>query len=87
MIDEQWRMKSMRLKRKSGYHHGELRRTLLDVSIGVIDKHGVDALNLRELAVRAGVSSGVGSGAVDSASAVLAAGVTLAGPASSSSSL
>jgi len=48
----------MRLKRKSGYHHGELRRTLLDVSVDVIEKHGVDALNLRELAVRAGVSSG-----------------------------
>jgi AcrR family transcriptional regulator len=48
----------MRLKRKSGYHHGELRRTLLDVSVDVIEKHGVDALNLRELAIRAGVSSG-----------------------------
>jgi AcrR family transcriptional regulator len=48
----------MRTKKKSGYHHGELRRTLLDVSIDVIDKHGVDALNLRELALRAGVSSG-----------------------------
>ena len=47
-----------RLKKKSGYHHGELRRTLLDVGIDVIDKHGVDALNLRELAVLAGVSSG-----------------------------
>jgi AcrR family transcriptional regulator len=51
-------MQPMRLKRKSGYHHGDLRRTLLDVSIAVIDKHGVDALNLRELATRAGVSSG-----------------------------
>lgn len=48
----------MRLKKKSGYHHGDLRRTLLDVSIAAIDKHGVDALNLRELATRAGVSSG-----------------------------
>ena len=48
----------MRLKKKSGYHHGELRRTLLEVSVDVIDKYGVDALNLRELAVRAGVSSG-----------------------------
>jgi AcrR family transcriptional regulator len=48
----------MRLKRKGGYHHGELRRTLLDVSIDVIDRRGVDALNLRELAARAGVSSG-----------------------------
>ena len=51
-------MNTRRLRRKKGYHHGELRRTLLDVSIGVIDKHGVDALNLRELALRAGVSSG-----------------------------
>lgn len=51
-------MMPMRLKRKSGYHHGDLKRTLLDVSIAVIDKHGVDALNLRELAIRAGVSSG-----------------------------
>jgi AcrR family transcriptional regulator len=48
----------MRLHRKSSYHHGELRRTLLDVSIDVIDRRGVDALNLRELAARAGVSSG-----------------------------
>lgn len=51
-------MKPMRSKKKSGYHHGELRRTLLDISIDVIDKHGVHALNLRELAQRAGVSSG-----------------------------
>src|ERR1700741_350130 len=49
---------AMRLHRKSGYHHGELRRTLLDVSIDVIDRRGVDALNLRELAARAGGSSG-----------------------------
>jgi len=48
----------MRLKQKSGYHHGDLRRTLLEVSVSAIDKHGVDALNLRELAIRAGVSSG-----------------------------
>jgi AcrR family transcriptional regulator len=48
----------MRTKKKTGYHHGDLRRTLLDVSVATIDKHGVDALNLRELAIRAGVSSG-----------------------------
>jgi AcrR family transcriptional regulator len=44
--------------KKSGYHHGDLRRTLIDVSVEVIDQHGVDALNLRALATRAGVSSG-----------------------------
>jgi AcrR family transcriptional regulator len=48
----------MRPRKKRTYHHGDLRRTLLDVSVAVIDRHGVDALNLRELAVRAGVSSG-----------------------------
>ena len=40
----------MRLKKKSGYHHGKPRRALLDVSGDVIEKHGVDAFNLRELA-------------------------------------
>jgi AcrR family transcriptional regulator len=48
----------MPLKQKTGYHHGDLRRTLIDVSVEVIEKHGVDALNLRALATRAGVSSG-----------------------------
>ena len=44
--------------KKSKYHHGDLRKTLIDVSVDVIDKQGVDALNLRGLAVLAGVSSG-----------------------------
>jgi AcrR family transcriptional regulator len=48
----------MRLKKKSGYHHGDLRQTLIDASIDVIDKHGIDRLNLRELAKRVGVSPG-----------------------------
>ena len=43
---------------KLTYHHGDLRRTLIQVSVDVIDKKGIDALNLRELALRAGVSSG-----------------------------
>jgi len=45
-------------EKKSKYHHGDLRKTLIDVSVGVIDSQGVDALNLRGLAVLAGVSSG-----------------------------
>jgi AcrR family transcriptional regulator len=54
-----WRgIRIVRPRKRRGYHHGDLRRTLLDVSIAVIDRHGVDALNLRELAIRAGVSSG-----------------------------
>jgi len=48
----------MRVKKKAGYHHGDLRRTLIDVSVDVVNKQGVEALNLRALATRAGVSSG-----------------------------
>lgn len=44
--------------KKSKYHHGDLRKTLIDVSVDLIGKQGIDALNLRGLAVLAGVSSG-----------------------------
>jgi len=44
--------------KKSTYHHGDLRKALIDVSVDVIDKQGIDALNLRSLALLAGVSSG-----------------------------
>jgi AcrR family transcriptional regulator len=44
--------------KKSTYHHGDLRKTMIEVSLDVIDKKGVDALNLRGLALLAGVSSG-----------------------------
>lgn len=44
--------------KKSKYHHGDLRRTLIDVSVAAINKDGIDALNLRRLALLAGVSSG-----------------------------
>jgi AcrR family transcriptional regulator len=48
----------MRLNKKAGYHHGDLGRTLIDASVAVITKDGVDALTLRSLAAEAGVSSG-----------------------------
>lgn len=48
----------MRVKKKAGYHHGDLRQTLIDVSVDVIDRDGLEALSLRALATRAGVSSG-----------------------------
>ncbi|MFF2275423.1 TetR/AcrR family transcriptional regulator [Agromyces sp. NPDC058126] len=38
------------------YHHGRLRETLIDEAAAAIDERGVDALSLRELARRAGVS-------------------------------
>jgi AcrR family transcriptional regulator len=38
------------------YHHGELRRALLDTALAVIEREGVSALSLRDLARRLGVS-------------------------------
>ncbi|MEU1484307.1 TetR/AcrR family transcriptional regulator [Streptomyces sp. NPDC005752] len=38
------------------YHHGDLRRTLLAAALDVITQEGPDALSLRDLARRAGVS-------------------------------
>jgi AcrR family transcriptional regulator len=38
------------------YHHGRLREALIDEAVAAIDERGVDALSLRDLARRAGVS-------------------------------
>jgi AcrR family transcriptional regulator len=38
------------------YHHGDLRRTLLDQALAVIERDGPGSVSLRELARRAGVS-------------------------------
>jgi len=45
-------------RRKSArpYHHGDLRRTLLDAAIAIVKEAGAGALSLRELARAAGVS-------------------------------
>lgn len=41
---------------KTGYHHGDLRRAIVDAALEAIDQHGVDGWSMRELARRAGVS-------------------------------
>ncbi len=41
---------------KSKYHHGDLKRALMDAAMTLIDIRGRDALTLREAARRAGVS-------------------------------
>jgi len=38
------------------YHHGDLRRALLDAAFQLVEERGVEALSLRELARRLGVS-------------------------------
>ncbi|MFN2297716.1 MAG: TetR/AcrR family transcriptional regulator [Anaerolineales bacterium] len=42
--------------KKQGYHHGDLRPKLLQVAILLIEEKGSDALTMRELARRCGVS-------------------------------
>jgi AcrR family transcriptional regulator len=41
---------------KKRYHHGDLRRTLLDAALAIVAQAGPGALSLRELAREAGVS-------------------------------
>jgi AcrR family transcriptional regulator len=41
---------------KDAYHHGNLRRALLDEALAVIGEKGIDGLSLRAVAARAGVS-------------------------------
>ena len=41
---------------KKSYHHGDLRRALLDTATHMIDESGVDSVSMRKLAERAGVS-------------------------------
>src|ERR1700710_1664455 len=38
------------------YHHGDLRRTIMDTALEAVAEHGPVALSLRDLARRAGVS-------------------------------
>ena len=45
-----------RQKRRAGYHHGDLRRALLDASLPLLRRGGPDALTLRAVARAAGVS-------------------------------
>lgn len=41
---------------KAGYHHGDLRRCLLDSALGLVATHGVQGFTLREAARAANVS-------------------------------
>lgn len=43
-------------KATTQYHHGNLRRTLLDTALATIEKSGLGALSLREVARQAGVT-------------------------------
>ncbi|NIB43700.1 TetR/AcrR family transcriptional regulator [Pseudomaricurvus alkylphenolicus] len=49
-------MTDQTLSNKKTYHHGDLRKTLLDEAAKMICEEGEDALSMRKLAARAGVS-------------------------------
>jgi AcrR family transcriptional regulator len=44
------------MAKRATYHHGDLRRALLDASLALVDEAGIGALSLREVARKAGVS-------------------------------
>lgn len=43
-------------KESTPYHHGNLRRALIDAALDMIAEHGVKSLSIREVAKKAGVS-------------------------------
>ncbi len=43
-------------RKKTAYHHGDLRRALLDAALSLVEERGSDALTLREVASRVGVT-------------------------------
>lgn len=46
------------MKRPESYHHGNLRQALLEAARGLVHEAGVEKLTLREVARRAGVTTG-----------------------------
>ncbi len=50
------RKKAKAQAKKEGYHHGDLRRALIDASLALVQEHGMSGLTLREAARRAGVT-------------------------------
>jgi AcrR family transcriptional regulator len=42
--------------KRAAYHHGDLRRALLDASLTLVEEAGIGAVSLREVARKAGVS-------------------------------
>jgi AcrR family transcriptional regulator len=47
---------SRRVRKKRAYHHGDLRRSLLNAALRLVEERGEAALSLREVARMAGVS-------------------------------
>ena len=55
------------------YHHGDLRRVLIEAALGLVEQGGVESLSVREVARRAGVSPGAPFRHFESREALIAA--------------
>src|SRR5205809_251901 len=55
------------------YHHGDLRRVLIEAALDLVEQGGVEAVSVREAARRAGVSPGAPFRHFQSRSALIAA--------------
>lgn len=58
---------------RKGYHHGNLTEALVAAAVELIEERGVEALSVREVAKRAGVSAGAPFRHFDSKTALLTA--------------
>jgi AcrR family transcriptional regulator len=56
MSEAPGRARRPRKKPRGQYHHGELRRALLDATLAIVEQEGTGALSLSEAARRVGVS-------------------------------
>jgi 3-phosphoglycerate kinase len=52
------RRRASRTSAQKPYHHGDLRRVLIDAALQLVSEGGMDAVSVREAARRAGVSPG-----------------------------
>jgi AcrR family transcriptional regulator len=55
------------------YHHGDLRRVLVEAALGLVEEEGAESLSVREVARRAGVSPGAPFRHFESREALIAA--------------
>jgi AcrR family transcriptional regulator len=67
------RRPAARRRAPTPYHHGDLRRALIEAALTLVEEGGVEAVSVREAARRAGVSAGAPFRHFDSRTALLAA--------------
>jgi len=60
-------------KREDAYHHGDLRNSLVEEAVRLIEREGLDAFSLREVARRVGVSANAAYRHFEDKDALLAA--------------